>query len=489
MRIGFYGDDFTGSVDALLQLRAAGLTGVLATSVAAAQRLGDEHDAVGIAGVARSLPTEEIAAEVLPALRWFAGRGAPIVQYKACSTADSSPAVGSLGRVLELGREVFGERVVPVLFAQPDFGRYTFFGHHFASDGERVFRLDRQPTMSAHPVTPSTESDLVRHLGAQTDLPIAALDWRNYGPTAEPGSGANIATRVGRHRAGAASAEALAPHPASAEALALRAASAEALPRAASAQAPPGPADALALAIAASGAAAVVLDAFTDGHLDLIGEAILIPPGDGPRFVLGAGGLSLGVGHALAARPDANRTAQNRLGSAVVPAEGPCLALSGSRSPRTWEQIQAATRAGWTAVDLREPSAVERAVAAHAGGADTVFHSSTPGGEPVSSDRVVDGLAEVGRARLRAAPRTRLVVCGGDTSGHLLRSLDVDALTISSRPWGNVVLCRAHAPGRPADGTAIVLKGGQMGHPDLFEDVRLGRASTTSDPMGDPARC
>ncbi|WP_154792552.1 four-carbon acid sugar kinase family protein [Occultella kanbiaonis] len=472
MRLGFYGDDFTGSVDALLQLRAAGLTGVLATSVAAAERLGDDHDVVGIAGVARSLPTEELAAEVVPALRWFAGRGAPIVQYKACSTADSSPVVGSLGRVLELGREVFGQRPVPVLFAQPDFGRYTFFGHHFASDGERVFRLDRQPTMRAHPVTPSTESDLVRHLGAQTDLPIAALDWRNYGPTAEPASGASVAPRVGSHRAGAASAQALTADNASAEA-----------PRV-------GRADAVALAITATGAAAVVLDAFTADHLDLAGAAILLLPGDRPRFVLGAGGLSLGVGRVLArARPDTNRTAQDRLGSAVVPAEGAVLALSGSRSARTWEQILAATRAGWTAVDLREPGAVERAVAAHAGGANTVFHSTTPGGEPVPSDRVVADLAEVGRARLRAAPRTRLLVCGGDTSGHLLRGLDVDALTISARPWGNVVLCRAHASGHPYDGAAMVLKGGQMGHQDLFEDVRLGRASTTSDPMEEPARC
>ncbi|TDE88517.1 four-carbon acid sugar kinase family protein, partial [Occultella glacieicola] len=285
MRFGFYGDDFTGSVDALLQLRAAGLTGVLATSVAAAERLEGGHDVIGIAGVARSLPTEALAAEVGPALRWFAGRGAPIVQYKACSTADSSPVTGSLGRVLELGREVFGDRAVPVLFAQPDFGRYTFFGHHFARDGDRVFRLDRQPTMSAHPVTPSTESDLVRHLGAQTALPIAAVDWRSYGPTAQGGSGGPVAPGAGSP----AVANAHAPHATD-------------------------PVTALASAIEAAGtttaAAAVVLDAFTDAHLDLVGAAIVGSSSAGraadagthrPRFVLGAGGLSLGLGRALAA--------------------------------------------------------------------------------------------------------------------------------------------------------------------------------------------
>ncbi|TDE95139.1 hypothetical protein EXU48_10320, partial [Occultella glacieicola] len=165
---------------------------------------------------------------------------------------------------------------------------------------------------------------------------------------------------------------------------------------------------------------------------------------------------------------------------------------SARRSGRTWDQIRAAVAAGWTALDLREADAVERAIAAHVGGASTVFHSSTPGGRSVSSDDVVAGLAEVGRARLSAAPRTRLVVCGGDTSGHLLRALGVGALGIESRPWGNVALCRAHAPGAAYDGTEMVLKGGQMGHPDLFEDVRLGRATTTSatsDPMETPARC
>ena len=436
MKLGFYGDDFTGSVDALLQLRRAGLTGVLATSVAHAEALASDAEAVGIAGVARSLPTADLPAEVLPALRWFAGQGAPVVQYKACSTADSSPQLGSLGRVIELAREVFGSAAIPAVFAQPDFGRYTFFGHHFARDGGHVYRLDRQPTMRTHPSTPSTESDLARHLGTQTELPVGTLTWTEY------------------------------------------AADAEQVPA----------------LLAASADAAVVCDAFTDAHLDLLGEAIAhgargtgadshssTGQRPGPRFVLGAGGLSLGLGRALGGAAPA-------LPEHAAAAEGPCLVLSGSRSARTWEQIEAAERAGWTCVDLRADGAAARASAAHAAGADTVFHSSTPGGSRLSAAAVTEALLTLAQSRLQAAPGTRLVLAGGDTSGGLLRRLGVASLTIEACPWGNVALCRTHAPGHAHDGGQVVLKGGQMGHRDLFEDVRRGSTADPAPRSMDPSQ-
>ena len=104
-----------------------------------------------------------------------------VVQYKACSTADSSPTIGSIGRVLELGREVVGEQTVPFVFAQPDFGRYTLHGVHFAAEGGIVYRLDRQPTMSTHPTTPMTEPDLAVHFSHQTDLPIGSIPFTAYG--------------------------------------------------------------------------------------------------------------------------------------------------------------------------------------------------------------------------------------------------------------------------------------------------------------------
>lgn len=397
MIVGVYGDDVTGSVDALLQYRRAGLDGALVTSPDAVAEVSDRAVVI-VAGTARSLPADAMAAAVRPA--FGALREARIVQYKACSTADSSPEIGSLGRVLELARDVYGEQTIPLLFAQPDFGRYTSFGHHFARDGERVWRLDRQPTMSRHPVTPMGESDLAVHLSHQTSLPISATPWTSYG-------------------------------------------------------------DDLAQRILADKAAATVLDALDDHHLDAVGRAVVALPGR-PTFCLGSGGLSLAIGRALGGEA-------TPLPTTADPATGPMLAVSGSCSGRTWEQVQAALAAGWVGVPLG-PEAPRQAAAAASAGQHVVAYSATGG-----SDGLVDvsaDLATVVRTVAEVRPPSRLLICGGDTSGRVLQHLGVGSLQLVAQPWGNAPLLLAD--GGEIRGTDVVLKGGQVGDVDLFERVRSG---------------
>lgn len=178
----FYADDFTGATDALLQLERCGLRGVLLLSVDAdAVRAHADRDVVGIAGIARSLPTGRMADEVRPALAALHALRPRFLQYKACSTADSSPEIGSLGHAAELGREATGQANVPVLLAQPGFGRYTAFATHFAAEAGEVHRLDRHPTMSCHPSTPVDEADLRIFLGRQTALPVGHVPFTAYG--------------------------------------------------------------------------------------------------------------------------------------------------------------------------------------------------------------------------------------------------------------------------------------------------------------------
>lgn len=243
--LAYYGDDVTGSVDVLLQFARRGLSGRLFIGVpdrADLLQAARSVDVVGIAGIARSLATADLDAEVRPALEALRDTRAGIVQYKACSTVDSSPQIGSLGRVLEIAREVFGQAPTPVLFAQPDFGRYTAFGHHFAAEGGTVHRLDRQPTMSTHPSTPIDESDIALLLGRQTPLPIESVPFTDYASSAV-----------------------------------------------------------LASSIDGSDAAAVILDALDDSHLALVGDALVSSRTENPRFVLGSGGLSRAVTLALPA--------------------------------------------------------------------------------------------------------------------------------------------------------------------------------------------
>lgn len=411
LRVAFYGDDFTGSVDVLLQFARRGWTGRLFTALpdaATLARAAAEADVVGVAGIARSLPPGEMEAELRPALTALAGLHPHIVQYKACSTADSSPVVGSLGRVLEIGREVLGPRAVPMLFAQPDFGRFTVFGQHFAAEGGVVHRLDRQPTMSTHPSTPMTESDLAVHLSRQTVLPIASVPLPAL---------AGLADRLGD-----------APE------------------------------------------AGLVLDALTDDDLATVGWALLAQPA--PVFAIGSGGLSHGIAAAepgdAAAPPRAtdsrgpvlvvsgSRSAQTRRQADAAAAAGWLVRPLALDDPgASLAEVMAALRAGRNVV-LTSDDADLRAA-----------------GDRPALPAIAEAAGSVIAAAVRAGATRRVIVCGGDTSSRVIRLLGVESLSIAANPWGNVVLLRAHAADSAIDGLELLLKGGQVGAATLFSDVAM----------------
>ncbi len=411
LRAAFYGDDFTGSVDALLQFTRRGWTGRLFTRLPDAEtlrRAASEVDVVGVAGISRSLAPEAMDAELRPVFAAFAALEPEVVQYKACSTADSAPAVGSLGRVVELAREQFGDATVPMLFAQPDFGRYTLFGHHFAAERGVVYRLDRQPTMSRHPSTPMTEAELAVHIGRQTDLPIGAIPLMSY---------ADLGSRL-----------------------------------------------------RAAPEAAVVLDAVTDDDLITVGAALHSLPR--PVFAIGSGGLSHGLAAAgpgsappiatstPAAGPvlvvSGSRSAQTRRQADAAASAGWMVAPL----PLEAEAVGAAA---------------ELAVEALRAGRGVVFTSddadtATAGERPVL-EAIAEAAASIVSSIVREGVSRRVIVCGGDTSSRVTRLLGVESLSIAANPWGNVVLLRAHAADPAVDGVELLLKGGQVGADSLFTDV------------------
>ena len=177
----FYGDDFTGASDNAAQYARHGLKTVLFFSDPGAEVLAQaarDYDVVGIAGTARSLNPDGMRTELLPVLEKFRQLKVPLVQYKCCSTFDSSPETGSLGHAIHLMQACWPGSLIPVLVATPEFGRYTMFGHHYARAGTSVYRLDRHPVMSRHPVTPMHESDLSVVLTQQGFTPAHRVDLR-----------------------------------------------------------------------------------------------------------------------------------------------------------------------------------------------------------------------------------------------------------------------------------------------------------------------
>jgi 3-oxoisoapionate kinase len=159
--VAFYGDDFTGSSAVMEVMTFAGLPAVMFVETPTSEQLERfrSYRAIGIAGVARAMPPSWMDAHLPGAFRALAALKAPVTHYKICSTLDSSPAVGSIGRAIDIGASIFGETPglanwQPLVVAAPAIGRYQAFGNLFAASGDGVYRLDRHPVMQRHPVTP-----------------------------------------------------------------------------------------------------------------------------------------------------------------------------------------------------------------------------------------------------------------------------------------------------------------------------------------------
>ena len=181
LRLAFYGDDFTGSTDALEVLAFAGLQTALLLKPPTPELLASfpPLDAVGVAGDSRAMTPVEMDEQLPPVFEALARCGAPIVHYKVCSTFDSAPGIGSIGHTMVIAQKIFRNRFIPVVGSTPALQRYCLFGHLFARSGTdgRMYRLDRHPIMRVHPVTPADDSDLQANLQRQGALSVARLEF------------------------------------------------------------------------------------------------------------------------------------------------------------------------------------------------------------------------------------------------------------------------------------------------------------------------
>lgn len=176
--LSFYGDDFTGSTDVMEALASHGMAAVLFTRVPTPAEFAPFAgcDAIGLAGTSRS-QTPAWMDEHLPAIfGWLRSHDARFCHYKVCSTFDSSPEIGSIGRAIDIGLAAFAQRRVALVVGAPQLKRYTFAGHLFAGYQGKTYRIDRHPVMSVHPVTPMHESDVLQHLSLQTKAEVQLLD-------------------------------------------------------------------------------------------------------------------------------------------------------------------------------------------------------------------------------------------------------------------------------------------------------------------------
>ena len=448
--LSFYGDDFTGSTDVMEALSVNGLRTALFFRMPTSALLQQfpHLDCFGVAGVGRSLSVAGME-ELLPAIfRQLQAFGTPIVHYKICSTFDSSPEIGSIGKAIDIGREVFREQpVIPLLVGVPILKRYTVFGQLFASVGTRTYRLDRHPTMSKHPITPMKEADLRVHLARQTDSRISLMDVVQMNGEME-----EVHARYKEILSG---------------------------------ERPD----------------VLLFDVLDDEHLRRAGQLIWQEAARGQRFVVG----SSGVEYALAAHwAQAGLIASGQQRKGAFGKADRLIALSGSCSPVTMRQIQYALNEGFEGLkvpvdDLLDEGKQEETKAriyAQAlriledGGSPLIYTAFGPDDSSIDRTKRLSFLrgwdsaetgkiiaSHLGRVVRRLLERTdvrRLLIAGGDTSGYAAQELGLYGMEMIAPISPGGPLCRAFSDQAKFHGLEVALKGGQVGEPDYFVSVRDG---------------
>ena len=449
--LAFYGDDFTGSTDAMEALAVSGLRTVLFLSPPTPEFLHQRFPdlrCIGVAGTSRAMSPAEMDAQLEPVLRELWSLRAPLTHYKVCSTFDSSPEVGSIGHVADLARGALDAGPMSVLAGAPPLRRYTIFGNHFAAAGDDVFRLDRHPTMSRHPVTPMHEADLRVHLSRQTQASIGLMSLPELA-----GDEGSVDVRHARKL--------------------------ESKPD------------------------LLLYDCADDASLRMVGRLIWQQAQRAQHFAIG----SSGVEYALAAhwRASGEIPAARATFKPVAPVSQ-LLVVSGSASPMTAAQIQWASEHGFDCIrapteELCRPQGMEttarvlyeRAQSSLSAGKSVVVYTAAGPDDPsirATRETLATGsggssgntaktlgtaLGRIARDLLARTGLRRVVVAGGDTSSYATQELGLYGLEMLAELTPGAPLCRGYSEDPKLDGLEIALKGGQMGKADYFGMARGDR--------------
>jgi uncharacterized protein YgbK (DUF1537 family) len=449
LKLAFYGDDITGSTDAMEALVLAGVPTVLFLEPPTLKQVSEKFShiqAVGLAGMSRTMTPKEMEDSLLPAFSSLKELAAPITHYKVCSTFDSSPIVGSIGRATELGMKVFNSKIVPVAVGAPKLKRFVVFGNHFATIGDLTYRLDRHPVMSKHPITPMDESDLRLHLGKQTDKKIGLLDVRHL---------ALSDTEV----------------------------------------------EAFLQKQIDDGVEIMILDTLDRSHLKKIGQLLWSLGKANQTFVVGSSGVEFALTELWQTEglihPPQEFTSPGTVEKIV--------AVSGSASPWTASQIKWALDNGFQGIQMdgvllvdgitqeaERNRLVDQAVQVISQGQSVLLYSALGPDDPkIASTKkqlTTSGLSpsavgeilgtQQGLVLKNILAKTglrRAAVAGGDTCGHVLKQLSIYVLEFIIPLGIAAPLCRASSSNPQFDGMEIALKGGQLGEIDFFGSVLKGK--------------
>jgi uncharacterized protein YgbK (DUF1537 family) len=386
--LGCIADDLTGATDLANTLVQAGMHTIQTVGVPQAG-LGalDGATAVVVALKSRTIPAADAIEQSLTALTALQAAGMRQCLFKYCSTFDSTDQ-GNIGPVAEALMDALGDDFTIACPAFPENGRTVYKGHLFVGE-----QLLSDTHMRHHPLTPMTDSNLVRVLGRQSKGKVGLVPLEVVAAGAEA-----IARRFGELRG--------------------------------------------------AGVRMAVVDAVTDNDLLVIGAACR-----DLKLVTGGSGIAIGLPENLrrggllpAASPE----------TTLPPARGYAAVIAGSCSEATRDQVaHMSTHCPSFRIDPLDARSADQAIAALdwagprlADGPVLVYATASPDDvrkaqESLGVERagamVEVTLATVAKGLVQGGVG-RMIVAGGETAGAVMQALGIRRLRIGPQidpgvPW------------------------------------------------------
>ena len=415
--LGCIADDFTGATDLANNLVRAGMRTVQTIGVPT-EPLNTPADAVVVALKSRTVAPQDAVQQSLQALRWLQAQGVRQIYFKYCSTFDSTPE-GNIGPVIDALLDALhgqGAGFTVACPAFPDNGRTVFKGHLFVGD-----ELLQDSGMRNHPLTPMTDSNLVRVLQTQTGRKVGLVP---YNVIAEGAQAVRERFAV----------------------------------------------------LQAQGVSIAVLDAISNSDLMHIGPALADMP-----LVTAGSGIAIGL---PANWQGSGRLPAQQAADALPAVPGKAAVVSGSCSVATNAQVSAFQQAGYPSHSIdplalaagqdvvgdvlrwAEPLLEQGPVLVYATAqAQDVKSVQQQLGVMQAGELVEQALAAIARGLVERGVR-RLVVAGGETSGAVVQALGVRHMQIGPQidpgvPW-------TWAPTDLGADIHLALKSGNFGSTDFF---------------------
>ncbi len=415
MLLGVIADDFTGATDIAGFLVENGMRTVQLNGVSGNEMQVDT-DAVVISLKSRApCPAEQAVKASLDALGLLKAQGCQQFYFKYCSTFDSTEQ-GNIGPVTDALLEALGESFTIICPALPVNGRTVFNGYLFVH-GEPL----AESGMRDHPVTPMTDSSVVRLMNrqAQGECGLVNCQLIEQGGDALGAKFADLKQEGKRY---------------------------------------------------------AVVDAINSAHLATLGQAV-------KSFKLVTGGS--GLASAIACNLVDKLTHQSEAKSAGLPEQAPSIVLSGSCSPMTNKQVASyQALAPRFKVDVGnclrdehyvlevldwitgQPESRYAPMVYATAEAEEIKAIQAHYGAAVSSQAVERLFSELAY-QLRKSGVRNFIVAGGETAGAVTQGLGVTAFHIG----GQI------APGVPwvksIDGAlSLALKSGNFGDEQFFSKAQ-----------------